>query len=96
MAGFIPGLLPTSHTQEMEFAQAYEDVLERYKGKAFVGKGRGALCAHSRGDGNECQFRLFHCVAFWLNVLSVCELHCILTVFRQRAVVCVCSLSGVA
>lgn len=43
MAGFVPGLLPTSHTQEMEFAQAYEDVLERYKGnvKAFVGNGRG-------------------------------------------------------
>lgn len=33
MAGFIPGLLPTNHTQEKEFAQAYEDVLERYKGK---------------------------------------------------------------
>lgn len=46
MAGFIPGLLPTNHTQEMEFAQAYEDVLERYKGKAFVGKKKEgvALC----------------------------------------------------
>jgi hypothetical protein len=33
MAGFIPGLLPTNHSQEKEFAQAYEDVLERYKGK---------------------------------------------------------------
>lgn len=32
MAGFIPGLLPTNHSQEKEFAQAYEDVLERYKG----------------------------------------------------------------
>ncbi|CAL9690837.1 unnamed protein product [Knipowitschia caucasica] len=31
MAGFIPGLLPTNHNQEKEFAQAYEDVLERYK-----------------------------------------------------------------
>ncbi|XP_056154000.1 microtubule-actin cross-linking factor 1 [Lampris incognitus] len=31
MAGFIPGLLPTNHSQEKEFAQAYEDVLERYK-----------------------------------------------------------------
>ncbi|XP_064203350.1 microtubule-actin cross-linking factor 1-like isoform X4 [Anguilla rostrata] len=31
MAGFIPGLLPTTHSQEKEFAQAYEDVLERYK-----------------------------------------------------------------
>ncbi|KAG7271176.1 hypothetical protein CRUP_025491 [Coryphaenoides rupestris] len=31
MAGFVPGLLPSNHTQEMEFAQAYEDVLERYK-----------------------------------------------------------------
>lgn len=33
MAGFIPGLLPANHSQEKEFAQAYEDVLERYKGK---------------------------------------------------------------
>lgn len=33
MAGFIPGLLPTNRSQEKEFAQAYEDVLERYKGK---------------------------------------------------------------
>lgn len=33
MAGFIPGLLPTNHSQEKEFAKAYEDVLERYKGK---------------------------------------------------------------
>lgn len=33
MAGFIPGLLPSNHSQEKEFAQAYEDVLERYKGK---------------------------------------------------------------
>ncbi|GAA6101112.1 microtubule-actin cross-linking factor 1 isoform X15 [Tachysurus ichikawai] len=32
MAGFIPGLLPTTHSQEKEFAKAYEDVLERYKG----------------------------------------------------------------
>ncbi|KAM9839141.1 microtubule-actin cross-linking factor 1, isoforms 1/2/3/4 [Aulostomus maculatus] len=31
MAGFIPGLLPSNHSQEKEFAQAYEDVLERYK-----------------------------------------------------------------
>lgn len=33
MAGYIPGLLPANHSQEKEFAQAYEDVLERYKGK---------------------------------------------------------------
>lgn len=33
MAGFVPGLLPTNHSQEKEFAKAYEDVLERYKGK---------------------------------------------------------------
>ncbi|TSK31438.1 Microtubule-actin cross-linking factor 1, isoforms 1/2/3/5 [Bagarius yarrelli] len=31
MAGFIPGLLPTTRSQEKEFAKAYEDVLERYK-----------------------------------------------------------------
>uniref|UniRef100_A0A7N8YFS8 Microtubule actin crosslinking factor 1a n=1 Tax=Mastacembelus armatus TaxID=205130 RepID=A0A7N8YFS8_9TELE len=40
MAGFIPGLLPTNHSQEKEFAQAYEDVLERYKGKEGTGKKR--------------------------------------------------------
>lgn len=33
MAGFVPGLLPMNRSQEKEFAQAYEDVLERYKGK---------------------------------------------------------------
>lgn len=38
MAGFIPGLLPTNHSQEKEFAQAYEDVLERYKGKGGNGE----------------------------------------------------------
>ncbi|RXM91199.1 hypothetical protein EOD39_21422 [Acipenser ruthenus] len=31
MAGYIPGLLPANHSQEKEFVQAYEDVLERYK-----------------------------------------------------------------
>ncbi|XP_066573304.1 microtubule-actin cross-linking factor 1 isoform X12 [Amia ocellicauda] len=31
MAGYIPGLMPTNHSQEKEFVQAYEDVLERYK-----------------------------------------------------------------
>ncbi|MGH0178367.1 UNVERIFIED_CONTAM: hypothetical protein FKN15_077400 [Acipenser sinensis] len=31
MAGYIPGQLPANHSQEKEFAQAYEDVLERYK-----------------------------------------------------------------
>lgn len=36
MAGYIPGLLPANHSQEKEFAQAYEDVLERYKGKRLT------------------------------------------------------------
>jgi len=34
MAGYVPGLLPANRTQEKEFVQAYEDVLERYKGTA--------------------------------------------------------------
>ncbi|MEQ2231977.1 hypothetical protein ILYODFUR_006301 [Ilyodon furcidens] len=38
MAGFIPGLLPTNHSQEKQFAQAYEDVLERYKGIERLGR----------------------------------------------------------
>lgn len=42
MAGFIPGLQPTNHSQEKEFAQAYEDVLERYKGKGGRKKERSA------------------------------------------------------
>uniref|UniRef100_A0A8B9KP53 Microtubule actin crosslinking factor 1 n=1 Tax=Astyanax mexicanus TaxID=7994 RepID=A0A8B9KP53_ASTMX len=37
MAGFMPGLLPTNHSQEKEFAKAYEDVLERYKETPFWG-----------------------------------------------------------
>ncbi|XP_042691824.1 microtubule-actin cross-linking factor 1-like isoform X3 [Centrocercus urophasianus] len=31
MAGYVPGLLPADRSQEKEFVQAYEDVLERYK-----------------------------------------------------------------
>ncbi|XP_039367201.1 microtubule-actin cross-linking factor 1 isoform X12 [Mauremys reevesii] len=31
MAGYVPGLLPATRSQEKEFVQAYEDVLERYK-----------------------------------------------------------------
>ncbi|XP_066838522.1 microtubule-actin cross-linking factor 1 isoform X24 [Anser cygnoides] len=31
MAGYVPGLLPANRSQEKEFEQAYEDVLERYK-----------------------------------------------------------------
>ncbi|XP_029442360.1 plectin-like, partial [Rhinatrema bivittatum] len=31
MAGYIPGQLPATRSQEKEFVQAYEDVLERYK-----------------------------------------------------------------
>lgn len=53
MAGFIPGLLPTTHSQEKEFAQAYEDVLERYKGKRAVGEPR----PHQGSIGNEDQLR---------------------------------------
>ncbi len=41
MAGYIPGLLPANHSQEKEFAQAYEDVLERYKGKWLT---KGLVC----------------------------------------------------
>ncbi|KAM6239688.1 microtubule-actin cross-linking factor 1 isoform 3-T3 [Porphyrio hochstetteri] len=31
MAGYVPGLLPANRSQEKEFVQAFEDVLERYK-----------------------------------------------------------------
>uniref|UniRef100_A0A8C4YTE3 Microtubule actin crosslinking factor 1 n=1 Tax=Gopherus evgoodei TaxID=1825980 RepID=A0A8C4YTE3_9SAUR len=43
MAGYVPGLLPATRSQEKEFVQAYEDVLERYKGSGGGGpreKGR--------------------------------------------------------
>lgn len=33
MAGYVPGQQPANRSQEKEFVQAYEDVLERYKGR---------------------------------------------------------------
>lgn len=45
MAGYVPGLLPADSNQEKEFVQAYEDVLERYKGTATGGARRGAWSA---------------------------------------------------
>lgn len=41
MAGYVPGLLPADRSQEKEFVQAYEDVLERYKGTALRGRPAG-------------------------------------------------------
>uniref|UniRef100_A0A8C8SX39 Microtubule actin crosslinking factor 1 n=1 Tax=Pelusios castaneus TaxID=367368 RepID=A0A8C8SX39_9SAUR len=44
MAGYVPGLQPANRSQEKEFVQAYEDVLERYKGGgAAWGLGSGRL-----------------------------------------------------
>ncbi|TFK13327.1 synemin [Platysternon megacephalum] len=40
MAGYVPGLLPANRSQEKEFVQAYEDVLERYKGHSQVHRKR--------------------------------------------------------
>lgn len=37
MAGYVPGQQPANRSQEKEFVQAYEDVLERYKGEAAAG-----------------------------------------------------------
>lgn len=37
MAGYVPGQQPANRSQEKEFVQAYEDVLERYKGRAAGG-----------------------------------------------------------
>lgn len=37
MAGYVPGQQPANRSQEKEFVQAYEDVLERYKGEAEAG-----------------------------------------------------------
>lgn len=42
MAGYVPGQQPANRSQEKEFVQAYEDVLERYKGAARAGAGAGA------------------------------------------------------
>lgn len=41
MAGYVPGQQPANRSQEKEFVQAYEDVLERYKGAAGAGAGAG-------------------------------------------------------
>lgn len=41
MAGYVPGQQPANRSQEKEFVQAYEDVLERYKGAAGPGAGVG-------------------------------------------------------
>lgn len=41
MAGYVPGQQPANRSQEKEFVQAYEDVLERYKGAAAAGAGPG-------------------------------------------------------
>ncbi|KAJ6663466.1 hypothetical protein lerEdw1_009545 [Lerista edwardsae] len=43
MAGYVPGQLPLNRSQEKEFVQAYEDVLERYKGGPAGGGGAPAL-----------------------------------------------------
>ncbi|KAL8220343.1 UNVERIFIED_CONTAM: hypothetical protein K2H54_043985 [Gekko kuhli] len=40
MAGYVPGQLPLNRSQEKEFVQAYEDVLERYKGGPVEGRRR--------------------------------------------------------
>lgn len=41
MAGYVPGQQPANRSQEKEFVQAYEDVLERYKGAAGGAAGAG-------------------------------------------------------
>lgn len=41
MAGYVPGQQPANRSQEKEFVQAYEDVLERYKGRAGAEARRG-------------------------------------------------------
>lgn len=41
MAGYVPGQQPANRSQEKEFVQAYEDVLERYKGAARPAPGWG-------------------------------------------------------
>lgn len=57
MAGYVPGQQPANRSQEKEFVQAYEDVLERYKGKAGAGpplagaRGRGLALAAPRATG---------------------------------------------
>lgn len=43
MAGYVPGQQPANRSQEKEFVQAYEDVLERYKGAAGGRAGRAGV-----------------------------------------------------
>lgn len=51
MAGYVPGQQPANRSQEKEFVQAYEDVLERYKGAAAGGRGRGLARAGPAAGG---------------------------------------------
>lgn len=59
MAGYVPGQQPANRSQEKEFVQAYEDVLERYKGEAAArpalagagGPGLGRLQVGRRAGG---------------------------------------------
>lgn len=53
MAGYVPGLLPANRSQEKEFVQAYEDVLERYKGTAPAGARARAWIAPGPPRGAE-------------------------------------------
>lgn len=53
MAGYVPGQQPANRSQEKEFVQAYEDVLERYKGEAAAGPALAGAGAARPGAGGE-------------------------------------------
>lgn len=53
MAGYVPGQQPANRSQEKEFVQAYEDVLERYKGEAAAGPALAGAGAARLGAGGE-------------------------------------------
>lgn len=54
MAGYVPGQQPANRSQEKEFVQAYEDVLERYKGTAGATAGAGdSAGAGARGPARR-------------------------------------------
>ncbi|TWW59908.1 hypothetical protein D4764_06G0014380 [Takifugu flavidus] len=70
MAGFVPGLLPTNRSQEKEFAQAYEDVLERYKGQWIEGGGGEEINPPEWCKSGYCKLQYYVPLQLRLSVLK--------------------------
>ncbi|MBN3285130.1 MACF1 factor, partial [Polyodon spathula] len=96
MAGYIPGLLPANHSQEKEFVQAYEDVLERYKDSSegfCEGRGLDPDTAWSPSAGYTPRSSPLEgqlcCSGRWLLLVGAALLAPLLVVVSQRSCVSV-------